>query len=127
MKIKIDNIKEIIFLILIVIVNLSFSLYYFEVKIISNSFVMAFFTNLLFFISGYLYIKLKNNNKINYEDKKILLFALIFFCVLEIYRTYELIDYKYWNLIVGWINYVSMSLTPVAILLLLVGYRRILK
>lgn len=127
MKIKIDNIKEIIFLILIVIVNLSFSLYYFEVKIISNSFVMAFFTNLLFFISGYLYIKLKNNNKINYEDKKILLFALIFFCVLEIYRTYELIDYKYWNLIVGWINYISMSLTPVAILLLLVGYRRILK
>lgn len=117
----------IVFCILFFIFNVCLKIFILEVDWRGSGFFISFLIDLLLFFNLFLFGFLIVYKGKFAKRKKFLVFAVGFSSFLYLVRAFQLVDYKYWNVVVDWINSVGILLTPISFLLLLIGMERFVR
>jgi len=103
------------------------SIVFLDVKFFSMKYFIPFSIQLTSIVAISLILILLNYDKIKFKDKKLILFSLVCLVILVTYRYYQLLDFKYWEVFENLASSIDLILTPLLYLLLLIGFRRIIK
>jgi hypothetical protein len=101
----------------------------FMIFILNVTINIGFFFSILisfnFVLSLTIFMIILNNKKI--KDKKIFLIGLILVSIISIYLSYGMIDFEFRDKVSEKFRVVSLTTSPIAVLIVLIGVRRILK